>query len=258
MTDDIEARRQRIEVLKGTLERRNAPAPALASSGSVDGDGVHVWGYGSTFATAAEPEYPVGNPERNGFWERIGRTAFNRVKSENPDVVLNIGHGQGGSGLPLARTKSGTLRLSVDDTGLRWEATLDPSDPEVQSLLPKLRRGDVTGASFGFRVTSDVWSDDMKHREITGISMHQGDCSIVDFGANPGASTQLRASSPPPSAPAAARDYARYMREEEVLRQARANGWRPKRTAKPSQPTRTSDPSAYYDRRLEEIKRRIA
>jgi hypothetical protein len=44
----------------------------------------------------------------------------------------------------LARTKSGTLRLAEDERGLRIDATLDPTDPDVQRLIPKMKRGDMS------------------------------------------------------------------------------------------------------------------
>jgi phage head maturation protease len=50
-----------------------------------------------------------------------------RTLSEAPDVVLLLNH----EGLPLARTKAGTLTLSEDDRGLHVEADLDPEDPDT-------------------------------------------------------------------------------------------------------------------------------
>jgi HK97 family phage prohead protease len=47
-------------------------------------------------------------------------------------------------GLPLARTTSGTLKLREDKRGLHFEADLDPNDPDVQRIAPKVQRGDLT------------------------------------------------------------------------------------------------------------------
>jgi HK97 family phage prohead protease len=123
------------------------------------------------------------------FQERIAPSAFDRTLREEPDVVLVINH----AGLPLARTKSGTLRLEPDAIGLRVYAELDPEDPDVRALLPKMRRGDVDEMSFAFRVTDDVWSEDYSEREITQVNLHRGDVSVVTFGANPHTMAMVRA-----------------------------------------------------------------
>lgn len=123
------------------------------------------------------------------FNERIAPEAFDRTLREDPDVVLVVNHG----GLPLARTKSGTLRLMTDSIGLRVEAQLDQTDPDVQALVPKMRRGDVDEMSFAFRVTDDRWSDDYTERTITAVNLHRGDVSVVTFGANPHTMAALRA-----------------------------------------------------------------
>jgi HK97 family phage prohead protease len=103
--------------------------------------------------------------------------------------VLVINH----AGLPLARTKSGTLRLEPDAVGLRVFAELDASDPDVRALLPKMRRGDVDEMSFAFRVVDDVWTPDYSEREITQVNLHRGDVSVVTFGANPHTMAMVRA-----------------------------------------------------------------
>lgn len=123
------------------------------------------------------------------FKERIAPSAFDRTLREDPDVVLVINH----AGLPLARTKSGTLRLEPDAVGLRVYAELDATDPDVLALLPKMRRGDVDEMSFAFRVVDDMWTEDYSEREITQVNLHRGDVSVVTFGANPHTMAMVRA-----------------------------------------------------------------
>jgi hypothetical protein len=51
----------------------------------------------------------------------------------------------------LGRTSSGTLRLSADEVGLRFE--IDPPDTQLaRDLVSLTRRNDVFGASFAFTV----------------------------------------------------------------------------------------------------------
>jgi HK97 family phage prohead protease len=129
------------------------------------------------YASVTETPYEVGP-----YVEIIKRGAFRRTLSESPDVVLLINH----TGLPLARSSSGTMSLSEDDTGLRVEADLDATDPEVASLTRKFERGDLNGEmSFAFRVTDQQWNEDRSQRLIRSVTIHRGDVSIVTAGANP-------------------------------------------------------------------------
>lgn len=82
-----------------------------------------------------------------GFREQISPGAFADALA-GADIRLLINHAD----LPIARTTSGTLKLREDAQGLAIEGELDPSDPDVQRLLPKMRRGDVRHMSFAFRV----------------------------------------------------------------------------------------------------------
>jgi HK97 family phage prohead protease len=153
---------------------------------AADGQPVTFAGYASVFNHDYEVYDSFG-----AFTERLAPGAFTRTLTEDPDVMLLVMH----QGLPLARTRSGTLRLSQDDVGLRVEAQLDPSDPDVQAILPKIRRGDVSEMSFGFRVPKNgqVWSEDYSDRTITEVNLARGDVSIVSYGANPATVAALRA-----------------------------------------------------------------
>lgn len=121
------------------------------------------------------------------FTETVKDGAFKKTLSENPDVVFLVNH----EGLPLARTTSGTLRLSTNPN-LSVRAELDPADPDVARVETKLRRGDLNEMSFAFRVTKQMWNEDYTERDIYEVSLHRGDVSIVNFGANPATSGALR------------------------------------------------------------------
>jgi hypothetical protein len=94
--------------------------------------------------------------------------------------------------MPLARTKSGTLRLAEDDRGLRIDATLDPSDPDVQRLVPKMRRGDLSQMSFGFRTLKDAWRQEGAEqiRELHAVDLF--DVSAVTYPAYQATDVALR------------------------------------------------------------------
>jgi HK97 family phage prohead protease len=137
-----------------------------------------------------EHAYEVG-----WFDEIIHRGAFAKTLSERPDVQLLVNH----EGLPLARTLSGTLTLTEDDRGLKVDASLNPDDPDVKRLAPKVARGDIDQMSFGFTVVQQSWryAEDQRDpdardlRHITEVSLHKGDVSVVNYGANDATSFQI-------------------------------------------------------------------
>lgn len=91
------------------------------------------------------------------FREQVAPGAFKRtIHPDRADVRFLFNHQPDSV---MARTVNGTLRLQEDDTGLHTEATLDPSDWDVRRLVPKLKSGNVSQMSFGFRVVDDEWSD---------------------------------------------------------------------------------------------------
>jgi hypothetical protein len=44
------------------------------------------------------------------------------------------------------------MRVSVDKRGLRYEIDYDPDDADHQRVMAKMKRGDLTGSSFSFRI----------------------------------------------------------------------------------------------------------
>ncbi|MBV1929464.1 MAG: HK97 family phage prohead protease, partial [Gammaproteobacteria bacterium] len=94
-----------------------------------DDSGVTVAGYAAVFSQWAD----IGG----WYEEMIAPGAFDGRLGD--DVRFLINH----EGLPLARVGSGTLKLSVDERGLKMETELDASDPDAQRVIPKLKRGDL-------------------------------------------------------------------------------------------------------------------
>ena len=126
-----------------------------------------------------------------GFREKIAKGAFAKT-IEKADVRLLINH----EGLPLARTKSHTLALAEDDEGLRFEADLDLTDPDVQRIIPKLRRKDLNQMSFGFYTVSDKWEHpsekSTKESIRTLLEVDLYDISLVTYPAYPQTSVSVR------------------------------------------------------------------
>ncbi len=171
--------------LRDVREVRRVSVPLVMRDDDDGDDGdVTLVGYA---ATVEEPYDVFGGVEGGGWVETIDRRAFDLTLSSTPDVVLLVNH----EGWPLARTKSGTLELSVDGRGLRVRARLDRTDPDVQRLVPKLTRRDMDEMSFAFRVLGQEWSSDFTQRRITEINLQKGDVSVVNYGMNPTTSASL-------------------------------------------------------------------
>jgi uncharacterized protein len=88
-----------------------------------------------------------------GFREMIEPGAFDDVLDNDVRAVINHD-----ANFVLGRSVAGTLRLSVDDTGLRYEVDL-PNTQYAKDLLESVRRGDIGESSFKFTVLKDDWSE---------------------------------------------------------------------------------------------------
>lgn len=122
-----------------------------------------------------------------GFTEYVTRGAFTKTLKDGADVRLLLDH----EGAPLARTRSGTLRLTEDERGLKVEADLDPTNPLAQTVLSALRRGDMNQMSFAFRTIRDTWSKDGSTRELREVQLY--DVSVVTFPAYEATVAEVRA-----------------------------------------------------------------
>lgn len=157
----------------------------------VDDDGsVNLLGY----ATVYGYPYDVAGGAPYGWVETVAAGACDRSVKERDDVRLLVNH----DGLALARTRSKTLALESDETGLRCEARLDARSPSVQSLVSAMERGDMDEMSFAFRVTRQEWNEDYTERSISEVKLY--DVSVVTYPANPATVTHLRNDEPAPPA----------------------------------------------------------
>jgi|HubBroStandDraft_6_1064221.scaffolds.fasta_scaffold00417_13 HK97 family phage prohead protease len=178
-----ERRKARAELVDGMPERRfwqEAWGPVGLELRERPEGIVQVGGY----ASVTECWYEVGDYE-----ERAVRGFCRRTLGEKPDVMFLANHGD----MPMGRTKTGSLRLEEPHRGLRYDVDLQLHDPDVKRLLPKLEREDMDESSFAFRARDQEWDKDYRKRSLIDVSLHKGDVSVVNFGANPAASAGLRA-----------------------------------------------------------------
>lgn len=163
-------------------ESRRFGVATLAVRRSTDTTEVDISGYASV---TGQP-YPVRDI-LGEYQETIEGGAFKKTLADADDVRMLFNHG----GMPLARSKAGTLTLAEDKTGLKVDATLDTRSAVSNSLVVALERGDVDEMSFAFKVTRQEWNDDYSERWIHECRLF--DVSAVTYPANPATTIKLRA-----------------------------------------------------------------
>lgn len=95
---------------------------------------------------------------------------------------------------PLARTRNGRLKLTIENDGVHMSANLNRERSDANDLYLAIRDGDIDGMSFMFRIEGEEWSDldtDYPKRRITKIGYVQ-EVSAVNYPAYEGTSINAR------------------------------------------------------------------
>lgn len=142
-----------------------------------------IRGYAARFNSVS---FPISSAF-GSFRERIRPGAFrNAIRG---DVRALVNHD---ASKILGRTKSGTLTLREDNSGLYCE--ISPPDTSVgRDAVESVKRGDLDGMSFGFGVIDEDWSkteDGQQVRELREVQLY--DVSVVTYPAYPSTSVALR------------------------------------------------------------------
>ena len=127
-----------------------------------------------------------------GFVETIDPAAFNKTLQE-ADVR---GIGNHNTDWLLGRTKSDTMRLRNDGTGVWYEIDVNMQDPDGQRGYQKVQRRDWDGSSFSFTTVRDEWNWNTQppERRLLEVSLVEG--GPCTFPAYPDATAAARALSP--------------------------------------------------------------
>lgn len=115
------------------------------------------------------------------YTERVAKDAFSASLQRQPDVAFLVNH----EGLSMARTRAGSLQLSVQPEGLSVETWLNPLRSDVNNLIIALRDVCIDQMSFAAMLVDGQWSSDFTEFTLTELDLHAGDVSAVNFGANP-------------------------------------------------------------------------
>lgn len=109
----------------------------------------HVEGYALLF-----------NVDSRAMWggdliERIAPTALEGVL-EKSDILCLMNHDERRGVLARYRMGEGSLKLEVDEKGLKYSFDA-PNTPLGDELIESLKRGDISESSFAFTVEDDNW-----------------------------------------------------------------------------------------------------
>lgn len=130
---------------------------------SANNESRKVEGYALVFNTESEDL---------GFYETISPEAITEETIRKSDVMCLLDHTKDRGILARSRYGKGSLKLSIDEKGLKYEFDA-PRTSLGDELLEMLRRGDINQSSFAFTVASggDKWEkkDGKYFRTITKI-----------------------------------------------------------------------------------------
>lgn len=131
--------------VKGQREVRACKGLEVRESKATGSIGTLV-GYAAKFNVRSEVMWD--------FVEIVKPGAFKRSLEEGADVRALAHHASAGI---VGRRSAGTLRLVEDAVGLAVE--IDLPDTQVgRDLQTLVKRGDITGMSFGFETKQDKWT----------------------------------------------------------------------------------------------------
>jgi HK97 family phage prohead protease len=167
--------------MSGQIEQRSFPLDLAAielRQDNDDGPRRVAW-YPALFDTLSE--------DLGGFRERIGRRAFTDTLSAR-EVRALVNHDPSQI---LSRTSNKTLRVGVDQTGLRADSAV-PDTSYARDLLVNLGNGNIGGGSFMFvtREGDDEWVrwslEDIEGNQVLVRTVRKAqlyDVSLVTFPA---------------------------------------------------------------------------
>ncbi|AJA49535.1 phage prohead protease HK97 family protein [Clostridium pasteurianum DSM 525 = ATCC 6013] len=110
-----------------------------------------------------------------GFYEKIDRGAFDNTLKDGHNIFLLYHHDWS---KPLASTQTGTLTLSVDNVGLRFNATINDNLSYGKDAIELIKQGLISGCSFGFTCVRESneynANDDSIMRTLLEVELYEG------------------------------------------------------------------------------------
>jgi HK97 family phage prohead protease len=117
-----------------------------------------------------------------GYIEKISKSAMDGVLPKS-DVLALLDHDPSRGVLARSTNGQGTLKLSVDNHGLKYTFTPPQS---AAAVTESVERGDLRGCSFAFSLTQggDVWKK-VGENEYTRTIIQFSDLSDITLAYHP-------------------------------------------------------------------------
>ncbi|UXR47191.1 HK97 family phage prohead protease [Staphylococcus simulans] len=126
------------------------------------------------------------NTPTGSYTEIIKRNALDGLKFNDTRLLVSHDHNR----LPLAKSPK-TMKIWRDDAGMHFRAVLANTE-EARSVYEAIKRGDMSGVSFGFTVSDGSRYDvETRTRTITKIDKVL-EFSVVNFPAYSETSVEAR------------------------------------------------------------------
>lgn len=122
------------------MQQRSLPMNEIQTR--ADGEEMVIEGYFAVFGDVYEI--------MPGATESIAPGAFDDSISGDVRALYNHDHN-----IVLGRTSAGTLELKQDSHGLWGRISINRADSDAVNAYERIKRGDITGCSFGFEVESE-------------------------------------------------------------------------------------------------------
>lgn len=171
--------------------RRLNSAPELRMEQELREDGStqrYISGYAVVFEQYSRIFYDYFCSD-DEWVEIISRNAF--ANTDMSDVVMVVDHSHdAGDVLARSRNGEGTLKITVDDVGVKFRFAV-PDTTVGRDITQLIERGDISECSFAFWVKADEWRygvsfGDKKMDEHRILEVEKlADLSIVMRGAYP-------------------------------------------------------------------------
>jgi HK97 family phage prohead protease len=197
-----------ISAIDGGERRMLSAVPTLKRSGETDDTTPSIIeGYAALYNEVADLRW---------FKEKIAQGAFDDVLTDDVRALFNHD-----PNYVLARSVEGkgTLKLSVDEKGLKYSFEVDKGISYVADLARSIERGDVNQSSFGFTIAEESWDytdPNMAVRTITKIGRLY-DVSPVTYPAYEGTTVSARSLESAKQAPKNTAALEAEIRERELF-----------------------------------------
>ena len=171
------------------MERRYTNTETEIRVEKRDDGTARITGYGAVFYRKSDPgtQYDLWD----NMVERVDPTAFDRAVSESDDARGLFNHDPS---LVLGRVSSGTMRLTTDRRGLKYEIDV-PDTQAGRDIVTSIERGDVSGSSFAFRAIKEEWRTEKSQEIRTILDVELFDTGPVTYPAYQSTTTGVRSDS---------------------------------------------------------------